>query len=512
MPPRPPFVHLDPRAAENLQTQIYRAIRSAILDGRLPPGARLLSSRALAEDLGVSRTTTLLAYDQLTAEGYLTARHGSGTFVGLDRPDDLPRVHPHRPATPVPHPPLSRRGAALAGVPSPAWRLAGPACAFRIGVPALDDFPHRLWARLVNRRLRTTTTAERDYGDATGQLPLREAIAAHVSSARGTSCSADQVIVVAGAQQGLALVAHMLLDPGDRAAIEDPGYPGARSALVGAGAVLRAVPVDRDGLDIAALRRMAGGAKLAYVTPSHQFPCGVTMTLQRRLALLHWARAARAWIVEDDYDSEFRYGDRPVPCLHGLDVDGRVIYVGSFSKSLFPALRLGFLIVPSDLRPALMTMRMAADVHPPVFDQLVVADLIGEGHYDRHLRRMRGLYRERLEALDDACRRRCAGALRLHPVRAGLHTIAELAPDVDEDRVAAEAAARGIELMPLSSYHTGAGEPQRGLVLGFGAVGVEAIQTGVERLALALEAAWRPARGRRTRDATRAAGSPTPSM
>jgi GntR family transcriptional regulator/MocR family aminotransferase len=299
-------------------------------------------------------------------------------------------------------------------------------------------------------------------------------------------------MIVAGAQQGFEVVCRLVLDPGDRVWMEDPGYPGARSALQAAGARIVPVRVDAEGLDVDLGARRAGDARLVYVTPSHQYPLGVPMSLPRRLALLKWARAAKAWVIEDDYDSEFRYGARPIPCLHGLDVDGRVIYVGSFSKTLFPALRLGFLIVPSDLHEGLLAARAAADQHPPTLDQAVLADFIVEGHFARHLRRMRVAYRERLEALTTAADRLCRGALRVRPVRTGLHALADL-DGVDAVRVSQEALARGVEATPVSAYFAGREQAANGLVLGFGAVRPEAARRGVERLAAAIEAAGRRA-------------------
>jgi GntR family transcriptional regulator/MocR family aminotransferase len=455
------------------------------------PGTRLPSSRALADDLGVSRTTTLLAVQQLQAEGYLTGRRGSGIFVADELPDDLLRRRTARP--PVRHPTLSRRGAALVAAPQGAQRLPGPPRPFRIGTPGVDLFPAALWWRLASRRLRSITPTQLDYGEPAGLRALREAIADHVQTARGTRFSADQVLIVAGAQQGLELISRVLLDPGDRVWMEEPGYPGARSALLGAGARIVPVPVDAEGLAVETGARRAGDARLAYVTPSHQYPLGVPMSLPRRLALLRWASRAGAWVIEDDYDSEFRYGARPVPCLHGLDVDGRVIYVGSFSKTLFPALRLGFLVVPPDLQDGLRAARAAADQHPPVLDQAVLADFIGEGHFARHLRRMRVAYRERLDALTEAAARFCRGALRLRPTRTGLHAIAELEGAV-AGRVSREAAVRGVEATPLSAYFARRGRPVNALVLGFAAVRPEAARRGMERLAAAIEAARLPSR------------------
>jgi GntR family transcriptional regulator/MocR family aminotransferase len=471
-----------------MQQQIYAQVRRAILDGVVAPGARLLSSRALAVELGISRTTTLLAYAQLTAEGYLTSQHGSGTFVARELPDDLPRVFVSRPTSKPRHPPVSSRGLALGNLSPPARRVGGPPRAFRIGVPALDRFPMRLWSQLVYRRLKSATLTQLDYGDSAGLAILREAIAEHVRTARGTRCGPDQVIVVAGAQRGLEFICRVLLDPGERAWLEEPAYSGARSALVSAGARIIPIRVDREGLDVAYGTRHAGNARLVYVTPSHQFPMGVQMSLARRLALLKWASAARAWIVEDDYDSEFRYGTRPIPCLHGLDGDDRVIYVGSFAKTLFPALRLGFLIVPPDLREVLLAARRASDPHPPVIDQAALADLMIEGHYQRHLRRMCAAYRERLDALAAAADRYCAGVLQLRPVRSGLHAVADL-HGVDAVRVFHEAAERSVEVMPLSAYFNGRTTDSNALVLGFAPVGPDALDRGMQKLASAIEAA-----------------------
>lgn len=480
------LIPVDGSARGGLQGQIYTGIRRAILEGVAGPGTRLPSSRALAIDLGVSRTTTLLAIEQLVAEGYLTTQRGAGTFVARELPDDLGQAPPSGRAPKAKHPPLSARGTVLAAIPPAALRLWGPARAFRIGTPALDLFPFRLWSQLARRRLRSVTRADLDYGNAAGLRALRDAIADQVRS-RGTHCDADQVLLVAGTQRGLDLICQLLLDPGDQAWMEEPGYPGARNALTEAGARIVRVPVDADGLDVEAGMRKAAGARLAFVTPSHQFPLGVPMSLPRRLALLKWASTARAWLIEDDYDCEFRFGTHPIPCLHGLDVDGRVIYVGSFSKTLFPALRLGFLILPADLMPA---ARRAAGGQPPALDQAVLADFIAGGHFDRHIRRMRAVYRERLEALAAAAERFCPEELKLRTVRTGLHVVADLV-HADAEKVFREAAARDVELTPLVSYFADRASATNALVLGFAAVGPDDLHRGMERLAAAIEAARR---------------------
>jgi GntR family transcriptional regulator/MocR family aminotransferase len=494
------FIRIDPQSPKSLQSQLYENMRRAILEGVVAPGTRLPSSRALAADLGVARITAVLALEQLAAEGYVTARSGAGTFVSRELPDDDSRAPSRANRADWRHPPLSQRGAELAATAPVVVKVDGPPRAFRVGTPALDRFPIQLWNRLARRRMKHTTPSDLDYGDAAGFLQLREAIADHVSRARGTSCLAEQVVVVAGAQQGLEMIARLLLDPGDVVWMEEPGYPGARGALLAAGARIEPIQVDAQGLNVESGASKAGDARLVYSTPSHQFPLGVPMSLPRRLALLAWARSARAWVIEDDYDSEFRYGARAIPCLHGLDNDGRVIYVGSFSKTLFPALRLGFLIVPADLRDAVLRARLAADIHPQGVLQAVLADLMIDGHFERHLRRMQVEYRARLQALTEAVARHCRGALELRPVAAGLHAVADLKVGSDE-LVFREALARGVEAMPLSAYYFERGNSPDGLVLGFGAVAPELIDDGMKRLAAAVETcAFRnPLRGERVR-------------
>jgi GntR family transcriptional regulator/MocR family aminotransferase len=311
---------------------------------------------------------------------------------------------------------------------------------------------------------------------------LREAIAEQVQ-ARGTRCLAEQVLVVTGAQRGLDLIARMLIDPGDAVLMEEPGYSGARGAMLAAGATLKLVQVDGDGMVIEG--QWLDQARFAYVTPSCQFPLGVALSIERRRALLEWARRSQAWIVEDDYDCDIRHDGQPLPCLHALDPDGRVIYLGTFSKTLFPALRLGFLIVPRDLQAGFVRARLATDLHPPVLEQRVLAAFIHGGHYERHLRRMQSAYAERLDALRRAIAR--SGApMRLRAVQAGMHAVVDL-DGVNAERLHAEALTNGIETMPLSAYHAGAGPRANALLLGFGAVPPPAIRAGVARLARLIE-------------------------
>jgi GntR family transcriptional regulator/MocR family aminotransferase len=482
------LIAIDRRIGDGLQQQVYAGVRRAILEGVLTPGTRVPSSRSLADELCVSRTTTLLAYEQLLAEGYLCAQHGAGTYVARELPDDLPLPAPLR-GRHVRFGKLSRRGQRLADMPAPARRLSGMPRPFRLGAPALDKFPVRIWSQLVNRRLRSAKGADLDYSGPGGHPPLQQAVVEHVQAARGARCIQKQVFIVAGAQRGLQMVATALLDHGDSVWTENPGYPGARSAFCAAGARTVPVRVDDHGLDVAAAIRTAPHARMAYVTPSNQFPLGVPMTLPRRLALLKWASRNDAWVIEDDYDSEFRYGTRPLTCLQGLDAEGTVIYVGTFAKSVFPALRLGFVLVPQHLCDKFIAMRYAADLHPPLLEQMALADFIADGHYARHLRRMRAIYQERRDALIEAAETYCAGALRLRKVQTGLHAVADLF-QVDEELVSHQAARRGIEVSPLGSYCVGR-RMLNGLLLGFACSRPEQLRAAMRLLADSIEAARR---------------------
>jgi GntR family transcriptional regulator/MocR family aminotransferase len=464
---------LDRGASMPLYRQLYEGLREAILAGRLRPGARLPSTRTLAGDLGASRNTVLAAFGQLLAEGYLEGRVGAGTTVAHTLPETLLRARPEAAETgrPGPRPRLSRRGALLLSTRPALARGAITARPFRPGLPGLDAFPFDLWTRLVARRWRRVPRQLLDYGDPAGYAPLREAIAAYLGEARAVRCEAAQVIVVTGAQQAVDLAARVLLDPGDTAWMEDPGYPGARGALVAAGIHLAPVPVDAEGLDVRGGARRAPGARLVYVTPSHQYPLGVTMSLHRRLALLEWASTSGAWILEDDYDSEYRYAGRPLAALQGLDTAGRVIYAGTFSKVLFPALRLGYLVAPPELVDAFVASRALADRHSPSVTQAALADFIDGGHFARHIRRTRALYAERQAALVRSARRTLGGLLEVLPAEAGMHLMGWLPEGVD-DRVASHAAlGREIDVPPLSVFRARPGKrgERGGLMLGYAA-------------------------------------------
>jgi GntR family transcriptional regulator/MocR family aminotransferase len=452
---------LDRSSGHPIHRQIYDGLRRAILEARLSPGQRVPSTRALAEDLGVSRLPVLTAYDQLLHEGYLEGRIGSGTFVSVAIPDDL--LTPPQP--PEAHAAARRIKRGTRVVPRP--RDEGGLGPFRMSLPALDRFPHALWARLVARRARTLRPADMAYGDPAGLVALRVAVAEHLRAARAVRSEVEQVLIVSGSQAAARLAATVLLGPGDRVAMEEPGSPLIRAALGAEGADVVPIPVDEEGMSVAALQRRGGRVRAVYVTPSHQYPLGTPMTAARRLALLDWANREGAWLLEDDYDSEYRYVSRPLGALQGMDAHERVIYIGTFSKVLFPALRVGYIVVPPALRQRFVHARETFDLFSPTLYQLVLADFLREGHFTRHLRRMRGVYRARRDALLTGLARHCASRLSVINADAGLHLAVLLKDGLDDGDVVRRMAARGLTATPLSSCYAG-GSGRSGLLLGFG--------------------------------------------
>ena len=488
------LIALERGARMPLFRQLDRQLREAILSGRLAPGTRLPSSRVLARELDVSRISVTTAFDQLIAEGYLEGRRGAGTFVATALPDDLAGIagttdSPRgavsgSAAAPSARSGLSERGRLLAATRA-GTRPETPG-AFTPSVPAFEEFPFGTWSRLSSRYLRKPGTELLRYGDPGGHAPLREAVATYLRDARGVRCEAEQVLIVSGAQQAFELAGWMLLDPGDPVWVEDPGYVAGRDALAAAGATIHGVPVDAEGLDLASGRARHPEPRLTLVTPSRQHPLGVTMPLRRRLELLRWAQERGIWVLEDDYDSEFRYRDRPIAAMQGLDRQGCVIYTGTFSKVLFPALRLGYVVVPSDLVDAFRSARTLAGRTVPSLNEAVLADFIAEGHFAAHIRRMRQIYAARQQALLEAARQRLSGGMELEPADAGMHLIGWLPEGTDEQAVAAAAAERGIVVVPLSHYAI-AQQRRPGVLLGFTATSVEHMGTAVEALADALE-------------------------
>lgn len=479
---------LDESAEVALHRQLYEKLRQRILDGRLEAGERLPSTRMLADELGLSRNTVKAAYEQLAAEGYIESRVGAGSRVTAELPEaglTLP-AHPAPmkreppPLSAVDTPLLSRRGQQVLK----AGRLPEPArtVPFAAGIPALDAFPRRQWNRLAAQVRSREGEQELVHGAAQGFGPLRREIAAYLNTARGVRCTADNVLVLSSSQQGLDLAARVLLDPGDEAWIEEPGYLGARGALVAAEARAVPVPVDEEGIDVEGGRSLAPGARLAYVTPSHQFPLGHVCSLKRRLELLAWASEAGAWILEDDYDSEYRYRGHPVPSLQGLDESGRVIYVGTFTKVLFPSLRLAYLVCPPQLVEAFVAARTLQDGHVPTHSQAITAEFLGQGLFSAHLRRMRALYAQRQETLRRLVDLYLGDAVSLRTSVAGMHLVAHLPEGADDRRLSAEAARRGVATPPLSRYYMGEAK-EAGLLLGYTAFSEERQEAGIQTLA-----------------------------
>jgi GntR family transcriptional regulator/MocR family aminotransferase len=467
------------------------ALRTGILEGRLRPGARLPATRELAESLDLARGTIVGAFEELKSEGYLRGTVGSGTFVNEVLPDDLLEVarKPSKSAQPGPQrapargdrrrlSDFGRRVEHLSG------HEPGPARAFRTDQPALDLFPTTLWARIAGRRMRQAGQSLLVGCEAMGYAPLREAVAEHLRRSRGVRCEAGQVAIVSGVQEALDLSARLTLNLGDRVCVEDPGYIGTARTFEAFGAKITAQPLDGDGMTVPDPRLR--GVRLAYLTPAHQFPLGLCMSLPRRLELLEWARGAGALLFEDDYDSEYRYSGRPAPALQGLDRHGLVLFAGSFSKVLFPSLRLGFLVVPPGLVEPLAAAISVTSRHAPLLEQAVLQEFIAEGHFERHLRRMRQVYAERSAALLAAARADLAGLLEIPELEAGLQTPAWLLGGIDGNAAVEAAAKRNVEATSLRRYWRG--DPRReGLLLGFAAVDEREIRRAVRQLAVALE-------------------------
>ena len=454
---------LDRASATSLQDQIVAFFRDAVLRGAMKPGARLPSSRQLAADLGVARITAVEAFDRLSAEGYFVTRRGVGLFVANTVTDAYLSGLPTRPQR-------ARTPAATTAAPAKPRSLDTPSAdtlPLATGVPALEEFPWSDWARISARVFRDRPAAALAYGDPQGLPELRSAIADYLGAERGIVCEPDQIVVVSGSQQGIDLTARVVASPGDTAWFEDPGYGAARAALAAARLKVALVPADRDGIDVARGIADAPTARLAMVTPSYHYPLGGTLSLPRRRALLAWAHATGAWILEDDYYGEYRFAGRPQLPLYALDRHARVLYLGTFSKMLAPGLRIGFVVAPRPLVQRLTEMKMATDRYTPGLMQLVLARFISEGRLAAHVRRMRTLYRERRAALLDALATHARDVLDIgEPPDAGLHVAVRLTVPVDDVAVSRNLRKLGVSAAPLSTYY--ASTPKvRGFVLGF---------------------------------------------
>ena len=466
------------RKGEPLFRQVYRGLRQAILAGTFRAGDRLPSTREMADELGISRTVVLLAYDQLIAEGFATGRGGSGTYVaeGLSgtRPKKLETSTRLR---------LSRYGAAAAEVATsvdfPGRRSRRLRYDFEYGGRGdVETFPFEMWRRILLRHVRNAPIRELDYAGAAGSLALREAISVHVRRSRSVACDPSQVIIVNGSQQALDLVARVLIERGDDVAIENPQYQGAREIFRSAGARLQLVPVDRDGLNPYKLPKRA---RLAFVTPSHQFPTGAILPLARRLALLEWARHKNAVIVEDDYDGEFHYEGQPLESLQGLDGEGRVIYIGTFSRTVFSALRIGYLIAPKSLVPAFTSAKWLCDRHTATLEQETLAEFIATGMYERHLRRIRRRNTANREALLGAVEKYLGQRVQVSGEGAGTHVVLWPRGRVSEKPVIEKAAAAGVGIYGISGYFL-TPAARAGFMLGYSHMKESEIREGIRRL------------------------------
>ena len=465
---------------QTLTNWLYGELRSAILDGRLAAGARLPSSRDFASQYELSRGTVVSVLERLQAEGYVTSRVGFGTWVN--------RVEAPRPARRSTTLPAYIRSVISAYKRPRPWidlAFVQGSRPFRIGDPAIDEFPSEVWGRIAADRARHFRSWLKKEADPRGYRPLRDAIAEYLRTSRGVRCAAEQIVIVSGIQQALDLLARLLLKEGDPIWMEDPGYFGATITFDNVGARIIAVPVNDEGLCVSAGIKICPDAKGAYVTPAHQFPLGVTMSLDRRIALLSWAARSGAFVIEDDYDSEYRFEGPPVPALQSLDNHSSVIFVGSFSKTLFPALRVGYVVLPAPLIDFFLGFRHRTDFRNSSFDQAVLCDFIVDGHLARHLRRMRNLYAERLATLMEGTRQHLGGLLEISPVRAGLYTIGYLKNGMTSRRAEKLAAAQSVEVLAVDRYTLKLPDPNA-LLLGFGGFEELAIRQGLIRLAKAL--------------------------
>ncbi len=481
-------VAIDPsQEGTPLHTRLYRQLREHILAGTLGRGARLPSARTLAADLRLSRNTVESAFDQLVAEGFVVRRVGFGSTVAESLSDAMPfarsrRVDSLRPtkAPPRPESParLSRRGALISQLGQreiAADPEALPSTTY------IEGFPRKTWNRFMARQARSGGAALLGSRPQQGSPQLREQIAEYATLARGLRCEPDQVLVVSSTQQAIDLAARVLLDPKDEALVEEPGYPGARAALLAGGARVRLIPVDQDGLVVERLPR-SGGRHLLYVTPSHQFPTGVTLTLARRLALLAWAAATEGWIIEDDYDSEFRFDGRPLAALQALDKDARVLYVGTYNKVLFPGLRLAYLVLPRSLVKPFTAARRVTDGYSSPLIQACLADFMASGQFASYMREARRHYAERCGLLVSHAQKTWGDSVRLGPASTGLHLVAHLRQDLDDAAIARSVQVPGMGIAALSHYCAGP-RKTRGLLLSYGAASPAAITECVDRLA-----------------------------
>jgi GntR family transcriptional regulator/MocR family aminotransferase len=481
-------VKLDRRSSQTLHEQLYDGIRQAILSGALAGGQRVPSSRELAELLDISRSTVTDCYEQLLTEGYFEARAGSGTFVTrqISKIKQPAKVLPRAARTQKAQISLSNYGKMLSANSSNSTSHPELEISFYGWRPAFDEVPITQWTRVQGRRSRRISHSLLDYcQDPLGYKPLREAIARTVTRSRGVKCMAEQVMIVLGLQQAIDLIARMHIDPGDSVVVENPGYRQALSAFEMRGAKITPVPVDENGLVVDQLAKASRKARLIYLTPSHQFPTGAVMPLPRRLALLSWASKNNALIVEDDYDSEYRYTGKSIPALQGLDETDSVIYVGTFTKTMFPALSIAYLVLPPGLAPLYAHARSLASDHVPLPLQDALAEFIDEGHFDRHVKRMRALYEERRVALVNSLNKYFGERVSIRGDNAGLHLLAQFRTKLPDSEIVSRATKAGVGIISTAEFYAGKGQ-QGEFILGYGNLTERKIDEGIKRLAKVL--------------------------
>lgn len=471
---------------EPVYRQIYNSIRTSILDGTLAAATQLPSTRTLADDLGISRMTVVNAFDQLLAEGYLIGKAGSGTFVAAELPEEYlttPQQKRGGRNKLERRLPLSKYGDHLARRHRSILEneeVTG-LVPFQHGLSAIDEFPFRIWQKISNKCGQVSLRKLLSQNGPLGFEPLRKALADHLRTARAVNCTSNEIVITGGAQQGLDLISRIMLNEGDQVWMDEPGYLGARDAFSGTGAKVLPVGQDADGFDLDFATKKYGKAKVIYTTPSHQFPVGGSMSINRRLEMLEWAENSDAWIIEDDYDSEFRYEGRPLASMQGLDRNSRVIYLGTFSKTIFSVLRLGCVVVPPDMVSLFEATRLITDGHSPLFEQAILAEFISGGHFGRHIRRMRKLYSERQKILLHAAEKYLKGKIELEAASSGMHLVGWLPEGASDTAFSSTAATRGVRLAPLSDYATRPSK-RSGLLFGYAGFGEKQIVSAMKRL------------------------------
>jgi GntR family transcriptional regulator / MocR family aminotransferase len=473
-----PVIPIDRKAGVPLHRQVYAGFRDAILRGDLAAGQQVPSSRSLATELAISRFPVLDAYSQLLAEGYFESRVGAGTFVSASLPSRRGQVRATAPAVHAPRH-TSRRSRLYPTYEPLPWRHGWGS--FGVHQPALDQFPFDVWSKLLARHSRVLRVHSNLNIHPLGLEPFREAICSYLRTARAVRCEPGQIMVVSGSQQALDITSRVLLDPGDAVWIEEPGYPLVRALLLGSGCRTIPVPVDQEGLNVAAGLQMCSNARVAFVTPSHHYALGVTMSAARRFQLLEWARQNASWIVEDDYDSEYRFESMPIPSLQSLDPSASVIYIGTFSKVLRPSLRLGYIVIPPDLVDRFMAVRYAMDIFPPYLFQETLTEFMHAGHFARHIRRMRALYKSRRTALVENLRSELGDLVEINGSEAGMHLTVTLPEGYRDVEIAARAAKERLWLWPLSTCYLG-DRKRHGFLLGYANTAEEKMQEAVRRL------------------------------